>query len=158
VLGRVGHSSLGAQIACKHLDKSSFVGTPEIFFQVLQAIAKGRRLTDGLRLAEALLKLETLSLAQLLIVPALMRGGVSLAASEREYLRYLSNRLLSGSKEVIGKTQLPALTTISPIISERREGLTAEPPLNTTGLRPGATRFIGNDITSGARSEVFSSG
>jgi len=94
VLGRVGHSSLGAQIACKHLDKSSFLGTPEIFFQVLQAIAKGRRLTDGLRLAEALLKPETLSLAQLLIVPALMRGGVSLAASEREYLRYLMKQII----------------------------------------------------------------
>ncbi len=98
VLGRAGHHNLAAQIACKHLDKSSLLETPEIFFQVLRAIAKGRCLTDGLRLAEALLKSESLSLAQMLIVPALMSGGAPLSASEIEYLRSLMKQIIERHK------------------------------------------------------------
>ncbi len=107
VLGRAGHYNLAAQIACRHLDKSSLLGTPEIFFQVLRAIAKGRRLTDGLRLAEVLLKPETLPLAQMLIVPALMRGGAPLSASENEYLRYLMKQIIE-RLEVDGRKEQAA--------------------------------------------------
>jgi tetratricopeptide (TPR) repeat protein len=89
VFDRAGHSNIAAQIACRHLDKSTFLGTPRIFFAVLQAIAKGRRLTDGLRLAEAFLQPKLLLLAQVFMVPALMSGATSLSTSEREYLRQL---------------------------------------------------------------------
>src|SRR5260370_4149051 len=91
VFDRAGHSNIAAQIACMHLDKSTFLGTPEIFFAVLQAIARGRRLTDGLRLAEALLRPKLLFFAQVLMGPSLMSGGTSLSASEREYLAHLMN-------------------------------------------------------------------
>jgi len=96
VFGSAGHFNVAAQIACKHLDKSSFLRNLQILFRVLRAIARARRLTDGLRLAEALLKPATLSLAQLLIVPALISGGASLSTSEREYLRYLMKQIIEG--------------------------------------------------------------
>ena len=101
VLDRAGHSDIAAQIACQHLDKSRFLETPEVFFSVLRTIAKGRRLTEGIRLAERLLQPEALQWAQFLLVPALMRGGASLSSSEREYLGHLM-KLLIERFEVLG--------------------------------------------------------
>jgi hypothetical protein len=107
VLDRAGHSNVAAQIACQHLDKSRFLDTPEVFFPVLRAIAKGRRLTEGLRLAERLLRSETLQWAQFLLMPALMRGGGSLSASEREDLRRLM-KLVIERFEALGQKEQAA--------------------------------------------------
>jgi len=95
VFDGTGHSHVAAQIACRHLDKSTLLSTPAIFFAVLRAIAKGHRFTDGLRLAEALLRPEMLLLAQVLLIPALMHGK-SLQTSETEYLRHLMKRVIEG--------------------------------------------------------------
>ena len=89
VLHRAGHSNIAAPIACRHLDKSTLLGTPEIFFAVLQAIAKGQHLADGLRLADALLQPERLVLAQVFMVPALMSSGRSTMETARQYSNLL---------------------------------------------------------------------
>ncbi len=97
VLHRAGHSSVAAQIACEHLDKSTLLENAVIFFGVLQAVAKGQRLTDGLRLADALLEPDRLLLAQALIVPALMSS--SRTGAEGEYLRQVMKRLIKCFEE-----------------------------------------------------------
>jgi tetratricopeptide (TPR) repeat protein len=97
VLHRAGHSNIAAQIASEHLDKSTLLEHSEIFGGVLQAIARGQRLTDGLRLADALLQPGRLLLAQALIVPALMSSGRS--GTEGEYLRQVMKRIIERFEE-----------------------------------------------------------
>lgn len=97
VLHRAGHSNIAAQIACEHLDKSTLLEHSEIFGGVLQAIARGQRLTDGLRLADALLQPGRPLLAQALIVPALMSSGRS--GTEGEYLRQVMKRIIERFEE-----------------------------------------------------------
>jgi tetratricopeptide (TPR) repeat protein len=94
VLHQAGHSNIAAQVAAKHLDKSSVLGIPEIVLSLLGALARAGRTTDALHLAERLLDSpDRAFLAQLMVVPALLNLS-SLSASEVEYVRHVMRSII----------------------------------------------------------------
>jgi tetratricopeptide (TPR) repeat protein len=100
VLAKAGHFNEASEIASSHLDQATFVTSPEVFFELLGAMARSRRVPDALRLARKLLKSAAgPHLAQWLLIVVRARTG-SLQDSELEYLQEVMQMFIERATEL----------------------------------------------------------
>ena len=105
VLAKAGHFNEASEIASSHLDQGTLARNPDVFFTLVGAMARSRRVPDALRLARKLLRSAARpQLAQWLLIVVRDRTG-SLEDSELEYLRQVMQMFIERATE-LGDTEL----------------------------------------------------
>jgi len=100
ILAKAGHFNEAAEIATSHLDQGTLAGNADVFFELLRAMARSRRVPDALRLAKKFLQLAARPLlAQWLLIVTRARTG-SLQDSELEYLREVMQMFIQRATEL----------------------------------------------------------
>jgi tetratricopeptide (TPR) repeat protein len=100
VLAKAGHFNEAAEIASSHLDQGALARNPDVFFTLVGAMARSRRVQDALRLARKLLRSAAgPQLAQWLVIVVRARTG-SLQDSELEYLQQVMKMFIARATEL----------------------------------------------------------
>lgn len=100
VLAKAGHFNEASEIASSHLDQGTFARNPDVFFALVGAMARSRRVPDALRLARNLLRSAGgPQLAQWLLIVVRDRTH-SLQDSELEYLRQVMQIFIERATEL----------------------------------------------------------
>jgi tetratricopeptide (TPR) repeat protein len=92
-LDRAGHSEPGARLISKLAPRASVISKVDLAFHLTRCLARARRVSEALDLAERLLEVGESLLPRLLSLVALFQGR-SLSVGEREYLRRFYLRLI----------------------------------------------------------------
>jgi len=100
VLAKAGHFNEAAEIASSHLDQGALARNPDVFFALVGAMERSRRVPDALRLARKLLRSAAgPQLAQWLVIVVRARTG-SLQDSELEYLQQVMKMFIERATEL----------------------------------------------------------
>jgi len=100
VLAKAGYFNEASEIASSHLDQGTFARNPDVFFALVGALARSRRVPDALRLARNLLRSAGgPQLAQWLLIVVRERTH-SLQDSELEYLRQVMQIFIERATEL----------------------------------------------------------
>jgi len=100
VLAKAGHFNEASEIASSHLDQGTLARIPDVFFPLVGAMARSRRVPEALRLARNLLRSAAgPQLAQWLLIVVRARTG-SLQDSELEFLRQVMQMFIERATEL----------------------------------------------------------
>jgi len=100
VLAKAGYFNEASEIASSHLDQGTLARNPDVFFALVGAMARSRRVPDAIRLARGLLRSAAgPQLAQWLLIVVRARTG-SLQDSELEYLQQVMKMFIERATEL----------------------------------------------------------
>ena len=151
VLAKAGHFNEASEIASSHLDQGTLARNPDVFFTLVGAMARSRRVPDALRLARKLLRSAAgPQLAQWLVIVVRARTG-SLQDSELEYLQQVMKMFIERATE-LGDARL--LGTAHYNLGNYFRGQGASPGLHSLNIVSLPSRSLGicRVPTSGRRS------
>ena len=106
-LDSAGYPSLGANLLAEFGSQSSLLSNPEVAIWVALCMARARRLTEALRLAEDLLANKRSRLAVFALITTIRTKAPAMSTDERELLKYVLTRHTE-AEEKIGDSRAAA--------------------------------------------------